>query len=108
MRPAKGPKKAIERSEYWRNVIEQQAASGQPVSVFCSERGLTEQSFYNWRKRLGQQSPVSFALVTSPGSAGNQGAHIELELGADQRLRIPCGVDAGTLRMVLAVLRERA
>ncbi len=108
MTPAKGPKKFSARSEYWRNLIEQQAGSGQPVSVFCSEWGLTEQSFYAWRKRLAQQAPVSFALVTSPVSVGNQGAHLELELGAGQRLRIASGVDAGTLRTVLAVLRERA
>ncbi len=107
MRPSTGPKKAIARSEYWQNVIEQQAVSGRPVSVFCLERGLTEQSFYSWRKRLGQPAPVSFALVTSPGSGGSVGAHLELELGAGQRLRIPSGVDAGTLRTVLAVLRER-
>ena len=85
----------------------QQVASSQPVSVFCAERGLTEQSFYSWRKRLSQQAPVSFALVSTAGSAGNPGASLELELGAGQRLRIPCGVDAATLRTVLTVLRER-
>ena len=108
MRAANGSKRGIARSGYWRNLIQQQAVSGQPVRVFCSERGLTEQSFYYWRKRLSQQAPVSFALVRSDGSAGNQGAPLELELGAGQRLRIPCGVDAATLRTVLAVLGERA
>lgn len=86
----------------------QQVASGQPVSVFCAERGLTEQSFYSWRKRLSRKAPVSFALVSSDGSAGNPGAALELEFGAGQRLGIPCGVDAATLRTVLTVLRERA
>ncbi len=108
MRSANGSKRAIARSEHWRNLVQQQAVSGQPVSVFCSERGLTEQSFYYWRKRLSQQAPVSFALVTSDGWAGNQGAPLELELGVGHRLRIPCGVDAATLRTVLAVLGERA
>ena len=96
------------RSEYWRNLVQQHAASGQPVSIFCSERGLTEQSFYSWRKQLSRKAPVSFALVSPDGSAGNAGASLELELGAGQRLRIPCGVDAATLRTVLTVLRERA
>ena len=99
--------KAIARSEYWRGVIQQQAASGQSVGVFCAERGLTEQSLYSWKKRLSEQSPVSFALVTTDRSAGSSGAPLELELGADQRLRIPCGVDAATLRTVLTILREQ-
>ena len=108
MKPANGSKTAIARSEYWRKLVQQHAASGQPVSVFCTERGLTEQSFYSWRKRLSREAPVSFALVSTDGSAGNAGVSLELELGAGQRLRIPCGVDAATLRTVLMVLRERA
>ena len=99
---------AIARSEYWRNLVKQQVASGQPVSIFCSQRGLTEQSFYSWRKQLSRKTPVSFALVSTDGSAGNAGASLELELGAGQRLRILNGVDAATLRTVLTVLRERA
>ena len=108
MKPADGSKTAIARSEYWGNLVQQHAASGQPVSIFCSQRGLTEQSFYSWRKRLSREATVSFALVSTDGSAGNAGASLELELGAGQRLRIPCGVDATTLRTVLTVLRERA
>jgi hypothetical protein len=100
--------KSSARSEYWRDVIKKQARSGQPVRAFCAERGLTEQSFYMWKKRLAPKAPVSFALVTAEGSGGKQSVPMELELGCGQRLRIPCGVDAATLRTVLSVLRERA
>ena len=99
--------KAIARSEYWRGVIQQQAVSGQSVSAFCAERGLTEQSLYSWRKRLGDPAPVSFALVTTDRSDRRPEAPLELELSAGCRLRIPCGVDAATLRTVLTVLREQ-
>ena len=107
MKVTGGTRKAGSRSEYWQGIIRQQAVSGQSVHAFCSERRLTDQSFYYWRKRLSKDIPVSFALVTSDGSAGSQGAPLELELSAGQRLRIPCGVDAATLRTVLAVLQER-
>jgi transposase-like protein len=100
--------KGNSRSEYWRDVIQQQARSGQSVSVFCSERGLTEQSLYYWRKRLHKEGPVSFALVTADRSDSKDGAPLELELGSGQRLRIPRGADPATLRTVLAVLRERS
>jgi hypothetical protein len=51
------PNKGKSRSEYWWKPIQQQANSGQSVSVFCSERGLTEQSLYYWRKRLNLNNP---------------------------------------------------
>ena len=101
-------KKGSSRSEYWRELIQQQAQSGQPVRTFCSDRGLTEQSLYYWKKRLIKEAPVSFALVAAAGSPCRQGAPLELELGSGQRLRIPSGVDAATLRTVLSVLQERA
>lgn len=108
MRATGDAKKAGSRSEYWRNLIDQQAGSGQTVHVFCAARGLTEQSFYYWRKRVSKQAPVSFALVAAPGSSAGPGSPLELDLGAGQRLRIPCGVDAATLRTILSVLREQA
>ncbi len=107
MRETRSSNQAIARSEYWRDVIRQQAASGQSISAFCAERGLTEQSLYSWKKRLSNQAPVSFALVTTDRSDRCPGVPLELELGAGGRLRIPCGVDAATLRTVLTVLREQ-
>jgi hypothetical protein len=107
MRETSSSNKAIARSQYWRDVIQQQAASGQPVSAFCAERGLTEQSLYSWRKRLSDQAPVSFALVTTERQDQSPSAPLELELDAGRRLRIPRGVDAATLRTVLTVLREQ-
>jgi hypothetical protein len=110
----------MSRSDFWRDLIQQQAGSGQSVSVFCAERGLTEQSLYYWRKRLNlsKEASVSFALVTADPSGGKDTggkdtggkdtAPLELELGSGQVLRIPRGADAATLRTVLAVLREQA
>ena len=97
------------RLEYWRNLIQQQEASGESVHVFCAARGLTEQSLYYWRKRLRNEArPASFALVTTAPSIGQPDIAIELELGGGRRLRILRGVDAVTLRTVLTVLREHA
>jgi len=101
-------KSARSRSEYWRELIRQQAGSSQTVHAFCATRGFTEQSFYYWRKRLSQDAPVSFALVSADGSSSAEGTPLELDLGSGQRLRIPRGADAATLRTVLSVLRERA
>jgi len=108
MRPMGKSSKASARSDYWGDLIQQQAASGQSVSAFCSKRGLTEQSLYFWKKRLSKQAPVSFALVAANEFGDKRSTALELELGCGQRLRIPMGVDAATLRTVLSILRERA
>lgn len=95
------------RSEEWRERIAKQKRSGKTIAQFCKEQGLTEQSFYGWRKRLGKAEPVSFALVDT--SAMRQPATtepvLELVLATGERLRICAGVDTTELRRVVAALR---
>ena len=99
-------KKAEQRRELWRQRIAQQESSGQSIRAYCRGRGLPEHAFYGWRQRLRKQSaPVKFALVeTKPAEA--TALPIELMLASGDRLRIPH--DAATLKLVLAVLRDRA
>jgi hypothetical protein len=97
---------AATKPDQWRDRIAAQERSGIPVKQFCKEQGLTEYSFYAWRKRLRKQAPVRFALVERgvwQGTATDAG--LELVLASGERLRIGAAVDAATLRMVLEVLR---
>ncbi|MFL6450038.1 MAG: IS66 family insertion sequence element accessory protein TnpA [Bryobacteraceae bacterium] len=43
--------------------IAQQERSELPVKQFCETHGITEQTFYLWRKRLRKQPSARFALV---------------------------------------------
>ena len=74
---------------------------------FCKERGLTEWSFYRWRKRLRDTGPIRFALVDRgaprPGSAVD--ADVEVVLASGERLRFGSGIDGARLRTVLEALR---
>lgn len=97
-------RKQAQRHELWRQRIAEQEKSGRPVSAFCREQDLNEATFYAWRKRLIQETPVSFALVDTKAAA-EPAPPIELILISGERLRIPC--EASMLKMVLAVLRER-
>jgi hypothetical protein len=36
----------------WRGLIDRQRSSGQAVSAFCREQGITPSSLYAWRRRL--------------------------------------------------------
>jgi len=100
-------KKMSARSEYWRERIAEQESSGMSVQRFCEEQGLTEQSFYVWRKRLRKQQPMRFALVDT-GLARQQRAtepDLELVLATGERLRIGAAVNPTALRRVLEALR---
>lgn len=95
------------RSEQWRERIAEFEGSGKSVRQFCKESGIAEHSFYCWRKRLRQNGPVRFALVEQ--TVGQQlwaaEANLELVFPTGERLRMGTGVDAGTLRTVVAALR---
>ncbi len=91
----------------WQELIRQQEQSKLSVSAFCRQHGFSDQSFYNWRKRLAADEPVRFALVDANPLEADRRASLELILASGDRLRIAPGADAATLRAVLTVLRER-
>jgi len=100
-KPAKG------KAQEWADRIAAQQRSGLSVKQFCNEQGLTEYSFYAWRKRLRDTGPVRFALVQRSARRQERSAEpaLELMLATGERLRIGPGVDNTTLRIVLDVLR---
>ncbi len=67
-----------ERRQFWQMVIETWQESGMSVSKFCKAEGLSEGTFYNWRKKLSgahsQQnepadpSPSAFIEIAMPKS----------------------------------------
>src|ERR1700682_5999878 len=95
------------KANEWAERIAAQQRSGTSVKQFCKERGLTEYSFYAWRKRLQERGPVRFALVERSARRQERTAEatLELVLATGERLRIGAGVDTATLRAVLDVLR---
>ena len=95
------------KADEWAERIAAQQRSGLSVKQFCKEQGLTEYSFYAWRKRLQEKGPVRFALVERNAWRQQRTAEavLELVLATGERLRIGTGVDTATLRAVLGVLR---
>ena len=95
------------KANQWAERIAVQQRSGISVKQFCREHGLTECSFYAWRKRLQQSGPVRFALVerSARQQEGTAEAALELVFASGERLRIGTGVDTATLRAVLDLMR---
>ena len=100
-------KQAKSKADEWAERIAAQQRSGMSVKQFCKEQGLTECSFYAWRKRLQEGRTVRFALVERKARQPERMAEtvLELVLATGERLRIGGGVDSATLRAVLDILR---
>jgi hypothetical protein len=102
------------KEQFWRRMLRRWRGSGLSVRAFCHEHGLSEASFYGWRRTLDRRDAKAVAFVPAhivpdePVQARDQGpgCALELVLGAARVLRIGPGFDAVTLRRLLAVLEE--
>lgn len=91
------------RREYWAKLVAEQESSGMTIRAFSKQRGIGDHSFYLWRRRLRSKASVQFALVKTIATSASP---IELFLPGGERLCIPAGVDAATLRNVLDAVRS--
>ena len=102
-----------ERRQFWRMVIETWRDSGMSISKFCKAEGLSEGTFYNWKKKLSPRhtqrngqadsSPSAFIELAMPQA--NQ-APLELLFSSGHTLRISPAADNKTLSDVISVLRQ--
>ena len=100
-----------ERRQFWQMVIETWQDSGVSVRKFCKAEGLSEGTFYNWRKRLSRRhsqrkeqrssNPSAFIEVAMPKS---DHAALELVLSSGHTLRISSTADNKILSNVISVL----
>lgn len=49
----------LEKEQYWRLAIDEHGGSGLSVRAFCHREGLSEASFYAWRRELRQRDDES-------------------------------------------------
>jgi hypothetical protein len=109
------PKKK-DASARWRKLLEDQRASGLPISAFCRERGIAAASLFAWRRRLaGVESvfkPVKVVATPTPapsrGDDSGDDAAIELRLAGERRLMVRRGFDRQLLADVIRALESLA
>ena len=103
-----------DQRQFWQMVIETWRDSGISVSKFCKAEGLSEGSFYNWRKKLAkgnkfeaakQRERISSAFIEVSIPSEKSGG-LELVLASGNTLRISSGADKNTLTGVISVLQE--
>jgi transposase-like protein len=102
------------KERFWRRMVRRCSRSGLSVRAFCAEQGLSEPSFYAWRRTLAVRDeaavrfvPVQVTSQPQPTTTeeGSLGA-LELVLRSGRRLRIGPGFDGPTLARLLALLEE--
>ena len=103
-----------DQRQFWQMAIETWQSSGLSIRQFCKQEGLSEPSFYAWRKRLAQVDepeankeavcqPEPFIQVSLPIE---QRGGLELVLSSGHTLRISSPADIQTLTTVLSALCE--
>ena len=102
-----------DQQQFWQMAIETWQSSGLSIRQFCKQEGLSEPSFYSWRKRLsnpqksgvskGRPEPEQFIQVSMP--TAKPGA-LELVLASGHTLRIPRDIDSQVLTDVLSAVKQ--
>jgi hypothetical protein len=70
------------KAVHWQQVLEQFQQSGLSVRAFCAERCIAANSFYQWRRKLGDKS----------NSSGNAIIPVKLVSASPATATIPCRV----------------
>jgi len=73
---AKRRERSLEKEAYWRGHIERQAVSGLSIRGYCGGHGLTEQSFYVWRRRLQNGALETTAPRATADRRLTRGGHV--------------------------------
>jgi transposase-like protein len=94
--------------ESWRQIVDGQRSSGLAVAAYCRKRGISECSFYKWRRRLrssaraGVETTAPFVEFKTPILSTAEG--IEIFLPGERHLLVRRGFDHDLLVEVVRTL----
>ena len=112
---------SAEKELRWREILNRQADSGLSVRKFCASEGVSEPSFYAWRRKLqernndGRQPRKSRRCAESPDNRSlfvplkllDAMATLEVIHPLGYRIQLTGDVNPVALRQVIDVLEER-
>lgn len=114
--------KSGEKQTRWREILRRQVESGLSVRGFCAAEGISEPSFYAWRKKLrerqgdGRRARHSSGREEFGADAGlfvplqlvDTAATLEIVHPLGYRIQVTGEVNPIALRRVIETLDERA
>ena len=101
------------KEKYWRGLLRQWRRSGLTPREFCDQQGISQPSFYAWRREIALRdhqattipqpaTPTFVKLALDPAAL----SAIEIVLGDGRLLRVRPGFDTALLRQLLHLLEE--
>jgi len=116
-------RKSAEKALRWREILRRQADSGVSVREYCASEGLSEPSFYAWRKKLREPMNDGRQAPQAPGASRRQQSDngplfvpvklldsaptLEIIHPLGYRIQLTGEVDPIALRHVIETLDER-
>src|SRR5262245_40708356 len=88
---AKPERRDPAKERYWRRVLGEWRRSGLTGRDFCVERGLSESSFYAWRREIGRRDRgKQAARTTTSATPASRPAFIKVTV--DNDAAVPSGL----------------
>jgi transposase-like protein len=108
MAAQKGPQRSAGKEQFWRRIVEGHAGSRESVRQWCSRHGVSEPSFYAWRRELTTRDARGGRPALLPVTITSSAAQAPLEICWPDGLvvRVPAGCDLRLLRGALEVMRS--
>jgi transposase-like protein len=109
---------SAERQRFWQELFAKRATLGLSVAQVCEEAGVSQATFYAWRKRLQSSrrtgvavgsrrglkkaaSPLVPVRIISDRTAVDRASTMIVELPGAVRVQIPPGCEVATIQAVL-------
>ena len=98
-------RRSPERERFWREAVAGHKKSGLSVRAFCVDRGLSEPSFYAWRRELAQRGRAAKSLAATfvPVQVVAD-SMVEVVLPGGVVVRVPPATDATAVARLVAAL----
>jgi transposase-like protein len=109
------------KERLWRGILRRWDSRKQTVREFCAEHGVSEPSFYSWRRIIAERDEQAAARLNSTTPAANDpptfvpvqvvagppaAPMLEVVVVPNRIVRVPPEFDAATLRRLLTLLEE--
>ena len=94
-----------DQGQIWSARLVAQKESGLSVVLWCRSEGVTESTFYYWRKRLSVLSSPVTQLIALPFSNRQDAPMLELQTPHGYVIRLSSQAQVGWLDDLLAALR---
>jgi transposase-like protein len=91
--------------DQWRQIISGHPASGLSIASYCRSQGISQPSFFAWRRRLADEGGVGFVELTAKATEQGSGCEgVEICLQGQRRLLVRRGFDRDLLIELVRVL----